>query len=116
MPALRTHRQAPKPPRVHDDDPRRDGDLRKVSLWLGHSDSKTTEVYVRADVSEKLAIAGAVVPPSLRRGRFRVPDALIPSLRAPMTVRLVREGARSRREPSPSHVRCALTSPVSGLP
>jgi integrase/recombinase XerD len=57
------------------------GDLRKVSLWLGHADTKTTEVYLHADVSEKLAIAGAVVPPSLRRGRFRAPDALIASLR-----------------------------------
>jgi site-specific recombinase XerD len=57
------------------------GDLRKVSLWLGHADTKTTEVYLHADVSEKLAIAGAVVPPSLQRGRFRVPDALLASLR-----------------------------------
>lgn len=57
------------------------GDLRKVSLWLGHADMKTTEVYLHADVSEKLAIAGAVVPPSLQRGRFRAPDALIASLK-----------------------------------
>jgi len=57
------------------------GDLRKVSLWLGHADTKTTEVYLHADVSEKLAIAGAVVPPSLKRGRFRAPDALIASLK-----------------------------------
>jgi integrase len=29
-------------------------DIRKVSLWLGHSDLTTTEVYVRADPTEKL--------------------------------------------------------------
>jgi len=57
------------------------GDIRKVSLWLGHSNQKTTEVYLHADITEKLAIAGAVVPPSLRRGRFTVPDALIASLK-----------------------------------
>jgi integrase/recombinase XerD len=58
------------------------GDVRKVSLWLGHSDVKTTEMYLHADVDEKLAIVGAVVPPSLRRGRFTVPDSLIASLTA----------------------------------
>ena len=31
------------------------GDLRKVSLWLGHGDLRTTEVYLRADVGEKPA-------------------------------------------------------------
>ena len=56
------------------------GDLRKVSLWLGHGDLRTTEVYLRADVGEKPAVAGAVVPPSLRPGRFRAPDALSASL------------------------------------
>jgi len=29
-------------------------DIRKVSLWLGHSQLTTTEMYVRADPSEKL--------------------------------------------------------------
>jgi site-specific recombinase XerD len=56
------------------------GDIRKVALWLGHANQKTTEIYLHADVTEKIAIAGSVVPPSLKRGRFRVPDALIASL------------------------------------
>ena len=56
------------------------GDLRKVSLWLGHADMQATEVYVRADPTEKLDALGAVIPPSLRRGQFTVPDRLIAML------------------------------------
>jgi len=56
------------------------GDVRKVSLWLGHADMKTTQMYLRADPSEKLEAIDSVVPPSLRRGRFRAPDKLIASL------------------------------------
>ena len=55
-------------------------DIRKVALWLGHADVRTTEVYLRMDPSEKLEAVEAVVPPELRRGRFRAPDALIASL------------------------------------
>ena len=55
-------------------------DIRKVALWLGHADIRTTEVYLRMDPSEKLEAVEAVVPPELRRGRFKVPDALIASL------------------------------------
>jgi integrase/recombinase XerD len=57
------------------------GDLRKVSLWLGHANMQTTEVYLRADPSEKLEAIESVVPPSLRRGQFSVPDRLIEILR-----------------------------------
>lgn len=56
------------------------GDLRKVSLWLGHADMQATEVYVRADPTEKLDAIEAVIPPSLRRGQFTVPDRLIAML------------------------------------
>ncbi|MGC1787487.1 MAG: tyrosine-type recombinase/integrase [Terriglobales bacterium] len=56
-------------------------DIRKVSLWLGHSDLTTTEVYVRADPTEKLEAIEAVVPPSLRKGRFRPPDKLFALLK-----------------------------------
>ena len=57
-------------------------DIRKVSLWLGHSNLTTTEVYVRADPTEKLEAIEAVVPPSLRKGKFHPPDKLLALLKA----------------------------------
>ena len=57
-------------------------DIRKVSLWLGHSNLATTEVYTRADPSEKLEAIEAIVPPHLRKGSFRPPDKLIALLKA----------------------------------
>jgi len=57
-------------------------DIRKVALWLGHADIRTTEIYLRMDPSEKLEAVEAIVPPELRRGRFKAPDALIASLLA----------------------------------
>ena len=59
------------------------GDIRKVALWLGHADVRTTEVYLRVDPTEKLKAIEAVLPPELRRGRFKAPDALISMLLAP---------------------------------
>jgi site-specific recombinase XerD len=55
-------------------------DIRKVALWLGHSDMRTTEIYLRVDPSEKLEAMESVLPPNLRRGRFKAPDALIAAL------------------------------------
>ena len=57
-------------------------DIRKVALWLGHSNLATTEIYVRADPSEKLEAIEAVVPPHLRKGKFRPPDKLMAFLKA----------------------------------
>lgn len=60
-------------------------DIRKVALWLGHADIRTTEVYLRMDATEKLEAVEAVLPPQLRRGRFKAPDALIASLLADLS-------------------------------
>ena len=57
------------------------GDIRKVSLWLGHAGLTTTQIYLRADPTEKLGIVEALIPPSLRQGRFHASDALIALLK-----------------------------------
>jgi integrase/recombinase XerD len=56
-------------------------DIRKVSLWLGHANLTTTEIYTRGDPTEKLDAIEAIVPPHLRRGVFRPPDKLIALLK-----------------------------------
>jgi integrase/recombinase XerD len=55
-------------------------DVRKVSLWLGHADLESTEVYLRADPTEKLEALSAMTPPTLKPGRFRAPDKLLAML------------------------------------
>jgi integrase/recombinase XerD len=57
-------------------------DLRKVSLWLGHANMQTTEMYTRADPTVKLEALESVIAPKLRSGRFKATDKLIASLRA----------------------------------
>ena len=52
-------------------------DIRKVALWLGHSSLKSTEIYLRADPTEKLNAIESALPPDLRRGVFQVEDKLI---------------------------------------
>jgi len=58
------------------------GDIRKVSLWLGHATLQTTDVYLRADPTEKLEALASLLPPTLRRGHFRPPDKLLAMLRS----------------------------------
>jgi len=58
-------------------------DIRKVALWLGHADVRTTEMYLRVDPTEKLEAIEGMLPPELRRGRFKAPDALIAMLHSP---------------------------------
>jgi integrase/recombinase XerD len=55
-------------------------DVRKVSLWLGHASLQSTEIYLRADPTEKLEALAAMAPPVLKPGRFRAPDALLAML------------------------------------
>lgn len=63
------------------------GDLRKVALWLGHANQRTTEIYLQVDPTEKIQALESVVPPRLRPGRFTPPDRLIASLTKSTTQR-----------------------------
>jgi integrase/recombinase XerD len=58
-------------------------DQRRVSLWLGHASTQTTDIYLQADPTEKLEVLASMTPPALRPGEFRPPDRLIAALRAP---------------------------------
>lgn len=55
-------------------------DIRKVSLWLGHADLKSTEIYLRADPTKKLEALTVGHPLSLKRGSFKAPDKLLEML------------------------------------
>jgi site-specific recombinase XerD len=57
------------------------GDVRKVSLWLGHASVQSTEIYLRADPTEKRDALAKMTPPTLQRGRFQAPDKLLAMLK-----------------------------------
>ncbi len=54
------------------------GDIRKVSLWLGHSSIQSTEIYLRTDPVGKLEILSDNIPPTITKGVFKdAPDRLL---------------------------------------
>ena len=57
------------------------GDVRRVSLWLGHASIQSTEIYLRADPTEKLAALAKTSAPLLKPGRFKAPDRLLTMLK-----------------------------------
>lgn len=56
-------------------------DVRKVSLWLGHASIQSTEIYLRADPTEKLEALTTMAAPILKPGRFKAPDKLLSMLK-----------------------------------
>ena len=58
-------------------------DIRKVSIWLGHANIKTTEAYLRASSADKLEILQETIPPTIQAGKFpKAKDQLLELLRS----------------------------------
>ncbi len=59
------------------------GDIRKVSLWLGHQGIQSTEIYLRADAGAKLEMLTKRSAPVIEKGSFRdAPDRLLAILKS----------------------------------
>lgn len=56
-------------------------DIRKVALWLGHSGTQTTEVYLRTDPTEKLEAINLMTPPKIKKRKFDKTDSLMAILK-----------------------------------
>ena len=64
------------------------GDIRKVSLWLGHASIQSMKIYLRTDSVAKLDILCGNRPPAIARGAFKdAPDRLLAVLRDARTTR-----------------------------
>jgi hypothetical protein len=51
-----------------------------VSLWLGHAQQSTTEIYLQVDPTDKIEMLESAIPHRLRPGNFQPQDRLIASL------------------------------------
>jgi integrase len=52
-------------------------DTAVIALWLGHSDRRSTDAYVHADMTIKQHALQLTNPASAPPGRYRPPDRLL---------------------------------------
>jgi integrase/recombinase XerD len=52
-------------------------DTTVIALWLGHESTRTTDIYLHADLTLKERALARTVPPRTRAGRYRAPDSLL---------------------------------------
>ena len=52
-------------------------DTTVIALWLGHEHTRTTQIYLHADLSIKERALDRTVPPAGAPGRYRPPDPLL---------------------------------------
>jgi integrase/recombinase XerD len=52
-------------------------DTTVIALWLGHETTRTTQIYLHADLALKERALARTAPPHTRAGRYRAPDPLL---------------------------------------
>lgn len=52
-------------------------DVAVIALWLGHSDMRSTDAYVHADLSIKERALALTTPASIKPGRYKPPDPVL---------------------------------------
>jgi site-specific recombinase XerD len=52
-------------------------DTTVIALWLGHETTRTTQVYLHADLALKEKALARTTPPNTRAGRYQPPDSLL---------------------------------------
>jgi len=52
-------------------------DTTVIALWLGHETTRTTQIYLHADLALKERALAHTAPPNVPSGRYRAPDTLI---------------------------------------
>jgi integrase/recombinase XerD len=52
-------------------------DTSVIALWMGHEDSRSTQVYIHADLEMKERALARTTPPDVPPGRYDAPDRLL---------------------------------------
>ncbi|MCA1677474.1 MAG: site-specific integrase [Actinobacteria bacterium] len=52
-------------------------DTTVIALWLGHETTRTTDIYLHADLALKEKALARTTPPNTRPGRYRASDSLL---------------------------------------
>jgi integrase/recombinase XerD len=52
-------------------------DTTVIALWLGHESTRTTDIYLHADLALKEKALARTTPPDTRGGRYQAPDTLL---------------------------------------
>lgn len=52
-------------------------DTAVIALWLGHADTRSTQLYLQADMTIKERALARTTPPTIKPGRYRPTDNLL---------------------------------------